>query len=58
MEWAVDKTTTDKLQATLNYASECGREIEKIQFVGGRDWVVVSLRELPVEREFANAPST
>ena len=46
LEWAVEKSTTEKLQSALNEASEAGREVEQIEYMGGRDWIVISYREL------------
>lgn len=45
-EWAVQKSTTDKLEGDLNAVSAAHREVEQIQYIGGRDWVVVSCREV------------
>lgn len=49
LEWAVDKTTAEKLASILNDCSEAGRDIEQITYVGGRDWVVISYRQLKQE---------
>lgn len=38
----VIRTTTDKLQDELNRLLEAGCPIEKTEFIGGRDWVVVA----------------
>lgn len=45
-EWAVEKATTDKLEGLLNSVSAAGREIDQITFIGGRDWTVISFREV------------
>lgn len=45
-EWAVDKPTTDKLEAVLNDISDKGREVFHLWWTGGRDWVVVSYRDV------------
>lgn len=44
-DWAVDKPTTDKLEAALNDISDCGRTVFHMEFVGSRDWIVVSFRD-------------
>lgn len=45
-EWRVDRTTTEKLAQILNELVDMGRSVEQTEFVGGRDWVVLSTREL------------
>lgn len=47
VEHAVERATTDKLEGLLNSVSEKGRQVLHIEFTGGRDWVVVSARQLP-----------
>lgn len=44
-DWAMDKPTTEKLEATLNDISDSGRTVYHMQYIGGRDWVVVSFRD-------------
>lgn len=44
-EYAVDKTTTEKLEAMLNNLAMEHRKVTHLEFEGGRDWVVVSERE-------------
>lgn len=41
--WFVDKTTTEKLEETLQAidATSIDSEVHQIQYLGGRDWVVV-----------------
>lgn len=46
VEWRVDRTTTNELAHTLNEITDMGRRITLTQYVGGRDWVVLSTREL------------
>lgn len=46
VEWRVDRTTTEKLSQTLNELVDMGRGVTQTQWVGGRDWVVLSIREL------------
>lgn len=48
VEHAVERATTDKLEALLNSVTEKGREVLHIEFTGGRDWVVVSARQVPL----------
>lgn len=50
-DWAVEKPTTDKLEAALNDVSDCGRTVFHLEFIGGRDWVVVSFRDNEVEED-------
>lgn len=57
IEWAVDKTTADKLEAELNGVSANNREIEQITWTGGRDWIVISYREVP-DAELLNRGAT
>lgn len=40
-EYLVDRTTTDKLQETLNQFAGKGWRVSW-QYVGGRDWVVIA----------------
>lgn len=44
VEHAVERATTEKLEALLNDVAEKGRRVIHIEHVGGRDWVVVSAR--------------
>lgn len=46
VEWRVDRTTTNELAHTLNELVDMGRGITLTQYVGGRDWVILSTREL------------
>ena len=46
LEWRVDRATTDKLAQVLNEVEDMGRVITQTQYCGGRDWVVLSTREL------------
>lgn len=46
VEWRVDKTTTERLSHILNELADMGRVVALTQFVGGRDWVVLSTRAL------------
>lgn len=46
VEWRVDRTTTERLAHILNELVDMGRVICQTQFVGGRDWVVLSTRAL------------
>ena len=40
--WDVIRTTTDKLSETLN---DLAWSVHQIQYVGGRDWVVIQRRK-------------
>lgn len=49
VEWRVDRTTTNELAHTLNELVDMGRAITQTEYVGGRDWVVLSTRHLEPE---------
>lgn len=36
------RTTTDKLAGHLDHITESGDAVLAVQFVGGRDWVIVA----------------
>lgn len=38
----INKTTTDRLPTHLDTAKEFDIEVVDIQFVGGRDWVIIT----------------
>lgn len=43
-QWDVIRTTSDKLQDTLNdITNGSGWTVHMIQHVGGRDWIVIAL---------------
>lgn len=46
VEWRVDRTTTEKLAQVLNELVDMDRAVTQTQYVGGRDWVVLSTREV------------
>ena len=44
-EWAIERTTTDKLEGYLNSLEDRGAEIFQVAFTGGRDWVIIYIIE-------------
>jgi hypothetical protein len=46
-DWRTVKTTTDKLVGALNDVSDDGYDVHTVQYVGGRDWVIVAERDVP-----------
>lgn len=44
-DWKTTKSTTDKLATHLIEVDDSGYEPFTVQFVGGRDWVIVSFKE-------------
>ena len=52
--FSVLKTTTDKLEKTLNDISCDGGTVHTLQWVGGRDWVIAVLNGF--ERDEYSAP--
>lgn len=43
----VDRCTTETLLKALNTATRAGCTVELIQWVGGRDWVVITYQDVP-----------
>ena len=46
VEWRVDRTTTEKLAQILNELVDMGRVVTQTTWTGGRDWVVLSTRDV------------
>lgn len=40
-DFGVIKTTTDKLETELNRLAEVGAPVQQIEYLGGRDWVII-----------------
>lgn len=41
----VFRTTTEQLQQHLDHIRESGDDVLTVQFVGGRDWVIIGIKD-------------
>jgi len=46
VQYDVERCTTEKLEGVLNDIADDGHEVYLTQYVGGRDWVVISSRRV------------